>query len=74
MCPNPIVDNREGGMDHSNAKKLSARSDYFDREAAGFFRREIASAGEKYCRTITRETEISILGSTVDSGETFQAE
>ena len=68
-------------MDHSNAKNLSARSDYFVHEAAGFFQREIASAGGNYCRTITRETEISILGSTVvkffslnklvDGGETI---
>ena len=57
------------------------KSDYFVHEAAGFFRRELASAGGKYCRTITRETEISILGSTVvklfrlnklvDGGETI---
>ena len=40
MCPNSIVDNREGAMDHSNAKNLSSQSDYFDRETAGFFRRE----------------------------------
>ena len=60
---------------------MSARSDYFAREAAGFFRREIASAGGKYCRTLTRQTEISTLGSTVvklfnlnklvDGGETI---